>query len=331
LNFQLSTIRNVIILGSGPAGLTAAIYTGRALLEPLVVEGVESGGQLTKTSEVENFPGFPDGIGGAELIERMRAQAERFGAVFLGGNAEAVHLDREPFVVQTAGQLLAARSLIIATGARPRLLGLESERALFGRGVSTCATCDAFFYRDRTVFVVGGGDSALDDAIFLTRFARRVYIVHRRDRLRASSILQERALKNPKIEILWNSIVEEIYDASAGKVTGVRLRNTMTGETEQRDADGIFIAIGHEPNTEIFRGKLALDDHGYIITGAANPQLSRRATGTSLHVNFPTQTSIPGVFAAGDVVDTRYRQAITAAGSGCRAALDAERFLQTEG
>jgi thioredoxin reductase (NADPH) len=304
-------VRKIIILGSGPAGLTAAIYTARALLEPLVIEGVQVGGQLTETNEVENFPGFPESIGGAELMERMRAQAERFGAAFLQGTADAVHLDRTPFVVEAAGQSLESRVLIIATGAAPRLLGLESERALFGRGVSTCATCDAFFHRDRVVFVVGGGDSALDDAIFITRFARRVYLVHRRDRLRASSILQERARKNPKIEILWNKVVDEIFDVRAGKVTGLHLRDTKTGEIEHRDADGIFIAIGHDPNTQIFRRQLEMDDQGHIIT--------RRET---------TETSVPGVFAAGDVVDVRYRQAITAAGSGCRAALDAERFLQ---
>jgi thioredoxin reductase (NADPH) len=306
-------MREIIILGSGPAGLTAALYAARAHLKPLVVDGHEAGGQLTLTTMVENFPGFPDGLMGPDLIASMRKQAERFGAAFQGGNAAAVDLARRPFRVTIDGGVEECRALIIATGASAKLLGLPSERTLMGHGVSTCATCDGFFFQDQEILVVGGGDSAMEEAIFLTKFGKRVTVVHRRDALRASKIMQEKASKNPKIEFVWNSTLEEILGVHQGKVTGVRIRNLKTSAVTERPVDGVFIAIGHTPNTQIFRGLLEMDEVGYIKTHDG------------------TKTSVPGVFAAGDVQDRVYRQAITAAGSGCMAAIDAERFLEGAG
>jgi thioredoxin reductase (NADPH) len=306
-------VHQVIILGSGPAGLTAALYAGRAHLKPLVVDGHETGGQLTLTTLVENFPGFPDGLMGPDLIASMRKQAERFGAAFHGGSATAADLSRRPFRITIDGQVEECQSLIVATGASAKLLGLPSERKLMGHGVSTCATCDGFFFQDQEIIVVGGGDSAMEEALFLTKFARRVTVVHRRDKLRASKIMQEKARKNPKIDFTWDATLDEIRDVNQGKVTGVRLRNLKTSAITDRPVDGVFIAIGHTPNTQIFRGLLDMDEVGYLKTHDG------------------TKTSVPGVFAAGDVQDRVYRQAITAAGSGCMAAMDAERFLEHAG
>ncbi len=306
-------MHQIIILGSGPAGLTAALYSARAHLTPLVVDGHEAGGQLTLTTLVENFPGFPDGLRGPDLIASRRKQAERFGAVFRRGSATAVDLSRRPFRITLDGGVEECRALIIATGASAKLLGLEAERKLMGHGVSTCATCDGFFFQDQEIMVVGGGDSAMEEAIFLTKFGRHVTVVHRREKLRASKIMQDKAFKNPKIEFLWESIPEEIFDVQQGKVTGVRLRNVKTSDVTEREVDGLFVAIGHSPNTQIFRGILAMDEVGYLKTGEG------------------TRTNVPGVFAAGDVQDRVYRQAITAAGSGCMAAIDAERFLEDIG
>ena len=304
--------RKVIILGSGCAGSTAAIYTARANLAPLVFEGHEPGGQLTLTTEVENYPGFPDGVQGPELVELMKRQALRFGAEYRPEKIVAVDFSKRPFAVRTEEDVLEAEAVIIATGASARMLGLESERRLMGRGVSTCATCDGAFFRGRDIMVVGGGDTAVEEALFLTRFAARVTIVHRRDRLRASRILVDRALRNAKIAWLWNTVIAEILDDGKNEVAAVRTRNVATGEEETRRVDGVFIAIGHEPNTEILRGQVALDAQGYVV------------------VRDGSRTSVEGVFAAGDVHDHVYRQAVTAAGSGCRAAIDAERWLDAE-
>ena len=306
-------MHQVIILGSGPAGLTAALYAARAHLKPLVVDGHETGGQLTLTTMVENFPGFPDGLMGPDLIASMRKQAERFGAGFRGGSATAADLSRRPFRISIDGQVEECQTLIITTGASAKLLGIPSERKLMGHGVSTCATCDGFFFQDQEIIVVGGGDSAMEEAIFLTKFARRVSVVHRRDKLRASKIMQEKARKNPKIDFTWDSTLAEIQDVNQGKVTGVHLQNLKTSAITKRPVDGVFIAIGHTPNTQIFRGLLDMDEVGYIKTHDG------------------TKTSVPGVFAAGDVQDRVYRQAVTAAGSGCMAAMDAERFLEHVG
>jgi thioredoxin reductase (NADPH) len=306
-------MRDLIILGSGPAGLTAGVYAARAHLKPLIVDGSEPGGQLTLTTMVENFPGFPEGLMGPDLIRSMRQQAERFGAEYRQGTATAADLSRRPFGITIDGATEECRSLIIATGASAKMLGLDSERKLVGHGVSTCATCDGFFFQDQEVMVVGGGDSSLEEALFLTKFAKRVTVIHRRDKLRASKIMQDKAFANPKISFLWDSVPEEILDVSQQKVTAVRVRNLKTGAVTEQPMDGVFVAIGHTPNTAIFRGLLELDAVGYIKTREG------------------TQTSVPGVFAAGDVQDHVYRQAITAAGSGCMAAIDAERFLERGG
>ncbi len=305
-------IRKVTILGSGPAGLTAAIYAARANLSPLVVQGTQAGGQLMLTTEVENFPGFKDGILGPELMEQMRLQAARFGTEFLYGDATRVDLSRRPFLIEVEKAEIQTHTLIIATGASAKWLGLPSEQKLMGHGVSACATCDGFFFRDKEVAVVGGGDTAMEEALFLTKFATKVWVIHRRDQLRASKIMQDRAFRNPKIEFIWNTVVEDIYDVNLGKVTGLLLKNVKTEEKWEKPIDGVFIAIGHKPNTDLFVGQLELDHMGYIVTNGV-------------------KTSVPGVFACGDVMDPVYRQAVTAAGTGCMAAIDAEKFLQAQG
>jgi thioredoxin reductase (NADPH) len=303
-------MRNVAIIGSGPAGLTAAIYTARANLFPLVVEGTQAGGQLTTTTEVENYPGFRQAILGPELMKEMRGQAERFGAQFASGEVTAVDLTTHPFTITVEGEeSVQTRALIIATGASALNLGIPSERKLMGHGVSTCATCDGYFFRGKELVVVGGGDSAMEEAIFLTKFATRVTVIHRRDKLRASKIMQDRAFKNARISFFWNAVIEEILGETL--VVGVRARNLLTGALVDIACDGVFVAIGHSPNTQLFQGQLDMDAKGYILTREG------------------TATSVPGVFAAGDVQDSRYRQAVTAAGSGCMAAMDAERYLET--
>jgi len=301
-------IHENIILGSGPAGLTAAIYAARGRCCPTLIHGHQPGGQLTTTTAVDNFPGFPAGIDGPDLMENMRQQAERFGTQFIEGEVTSVDLGERPFKIWVGEELYRCLTLIIATGASPRLLGLGNEESLYGRGVSVCATCDGFFYRDREVVVVGGGDTAIEEAVFLTRFARRVTVVHRRDNLRATPVLAQRAFDNDRIVFRWDSAVAAILTDQAG-VTGVRLRNLKTGTEEEFSCDGVFIAIGHQPNTALFAGQLELDAEGYIKTHDG------------------TETSVPGVFAAGDVQDPVFRQAITAAGSGCMAAIQVERFL----
>ena len=303
--------RKVIIIGSGPAGLTAAVYAARANLEPLVFEGSQPGGQLTITTDVENFPGFPDGIMGPELMDHMRKQAQRFGATCEYKTVDKVELLKNPFIVWVKDEKYTADSVIISTGASARLLGLESEAELMGYGVSACATCDGFFFKEKEVLVVGGGDSAAEEAIFLTKFASKVTIVHRRDELRASKIMQERVFENNNIEIMWNSAVEDITGNKDTGVTGAVIKDTISGETKNINCDGVFMAIGHIPNTKVFQGQLDLDKKGYIITKPDS-----------------TDTNIPGVFACGDVQDQIYRQAVTAAGTGCMSAIDAERWLE---
>jgi len=303
-------VRNLIIIGSGPAGWTAAIYAARAELKPLLFEGAEPGGQLMTTTEVENFPGFTNGIQGPELMQNMRDQAKRFETEIVSEHVTAVDFSQQPFRVTVGGKEYTSKTIIISTGATARRIGIESEKQLYGKGVSACATCDGFFFKGKNVIIVGGGDSAMEEANFLTRFAEKVTIVHRRDAFRASKIMQERTLANPKISVIWNAEVAEILGVDVGHVTGVKLRDTVTGEMREMPIDGVFAAIGHEPNTSLFKGKIDLDEKGYIKT----------VPGTS-------KTNVPGVFAAGDVQDARYRQAITAAGSGCMAALDAEKFL----
>ena len=303
-------MRNVVIIGSGSAGLTAAIYTGRANLSPLLIEGAQPGGLLTTTTEVENYPGFHHAIMGPDLMREMRAQAERFGTEFLTGEVTAVDLKRQPLTLTIEGtQRVETKTLIIASGASAIKIGVPGESRLMGHGVSTCATCDGFFFRGKDLIVVGGGDSAMEESTFLTRFATKVSLVHRRDKLRASKIMQERAFKNQKISFIWNSVVEEITGDSV--VTGVRLRDVVTGKTSELPSAGVFIAIGHSPNADLFKDQIEMDDKGYILTRNG------------------TATNIPGVFAAGDVQDSKYRQAVTAAGSGCMAAIDAERFLES--
>ncbi len=305
-------MRNVVIIGSGCAGLSAAIYAARANLNPLVIRGHEAGGQLTLTTLVENFPGFPQGVQGPELVELMRKQAENFGTEFLEGDVSSVKLSQRPFTLRVDEQSIEARALIIATGASAKLLGLESERKLLGHGVSTCATCDGYFFRGKEVAVVGGGDTAAEDALFLTRYATEVNLIHRRDQLRASKIMQDRLRKNDKIKFTWNTVVTDILDPAQNRVSAVKLRNVENGEQNLKNCDGVFIGIGHSPNTALFRGQLDMNEQGYLITRDGS------------------KTNVPGVFAAGDVQDHIYRQAITAAGSGCIAAMDAERFLEAE-
>ena len=307
----MDDLRNVIVIGSGPAGFTAALYAARANLAPLVLKGLEAGGQLMLTTDVENYPGFADGLLGPELMDQMEKQAARFGAEILPVHVTDVDLSERPFVVRAGDQEWRGRTIIVATGATARWLGVPGEEKLRGRGVSACATCDGFFFRDRELVVVGGGDTAMEEATFLTKFASKVTIVHRREEFRASKVMSARALANPKVDVIWNTTVAEVHGDDA--VSGVTLNDVRTDESRTFAADGLFVAIGHDPNTALFRGKLALDDEGYITV--TEPR---------------TATSVPGVFAAGDVTDRTYRQAVTAAGQGCKAAIDAERFLEDE-
>ena len=306
-------IHHTIIIGSGPAGLTAAIYTARASLAPLLIHGNQPGGQLTTTSEVENFPGFPEGIDGGLLMQQMEAQATRFGTTFVQGEVTEVDLNSVPYAVKLDEETYRARTIIIASGAKAKTLGLPNEKDLYGRGVSVCATCDGFFYRDREIVVVGGGDTAVEEATFLTRFANKVTIIHRRDTLRAAPPLQERAKSNPKIHFIWDSAVSEILETDKREVRGVKVTNLKNDAVSEIPCDGVFVAIGHLPNTRLFSGQIDMDESGYILTRNA------------------TETSLPGVFAAGDVQDSVFRQAVTAAGSGCMAALQVERYLEELG
>ncbi len=305
----MADIENVVILGSGCAGLTAAVYSARASLNPVLLEGASPGGQLATTTDVENYPGFPEGIQGPDLMERMKKQAARFGTRFVNGDAVRVDVRKKPFQVETDSGTLLCRTLIVATGASAKYLGLESEKTLLGHGVSACATCDGFFFKEKELVVVGGGDTAMEEATFLTRFATRVTVVHRREGLRASKIMQERARSNPKIQWIWNTAVVGVMDPAKKKVTGVRLKDLKTGAEKDFSCDGLFIAIGHQPNTGFLKGQVELDEKDYLVLKKG------------------TQTSVPGVFGCGDIHDVRYKQAISAAGWGCMAALDAERYL----
>ncbi len=313
-NTELKDHYEVVIMGSGPAGLTAALYTARADLEPVVFEGLEAGGQLTLTTDVENFPGFPNGVLGPELMDSMKQQAERFGAHCLFGEITKVDFSKRPFVITSNEKEILAETFIISSGASAKMLGLESERELLGYGVSTCATCDGFFYKDKEIVVIGGGDTAVEEALFLTKFGSKVTLVHRRDELRASKIMQDRAFANEKINFVWDTEVEEVLGTKETGVSGVRVKNVKTGEVSEISCEGFFVAIGHTPNTSLFKGQLDMDENGYLVT-----------------MKHSASTNIPGVFAAGDVQDSHYRQAITAAGSGCMAAIDAERFLESQG
>lgn len=308
---EQATHHKVVIIGSGAAGLTAALYTARANLDPLVIEGIQPGGQLTITTDVENFPGFPEGIMGPELMDRMHKQVERFGTKFIYGTVNGAQLGKKPIELEVEGKIITCDALIIASGASAKLLGLESESNLMGHGVSACATCDGFFFKEKEIAVIGGGDSAMEEATFLTKFASKVTVIHRRDELRASAIMEERARKNPKVEFLWNKTITKFLGKSDTGLEGLRLKDTKTGEESTFACQGAFLAIGHVPNTEIFKEQIDLDDTGYIITAPKN-----------------TKTNIEGVFAAGDVQDSIYRQAISAAGSGCMAALDAQHYLE---
>ncbi|EQB63589.1 MAG: Thioredoxin reductase [candidate division Zixibacteria bacterium RBG-1] len=307
----MSGVYEVIIVGTGPAGLTVALYAARANLKPLVFEGIQPGGQLTITTEVENYPGFPEGILGPELMNKFRAQAQRFGAICLNETVSKADFSVKPFKIMADGKTYLGETVIIATGASAKSLGLASEKKLMGYGVSSCAVCDGFFFKDKDLIVVGGGDSAMEESTFLTKFARKVSVVHRRDKLRASKIMQEKAFKNPKIDFIWNSEVVDIIGERQSGVKGVVLKNLVTGKTMEKPIQGVFLAIGHTPNSESFRGQIETDKLGYIMTK-----------------NGTTATNIPGVFACGDVVDHRYRQAVTAAGTGCMAALDCEKYLE---
>jgi thioredoxin reductase (NADPH) len=304
----VSELREVVIVGSGPAGLTAAVYAARANLRPVVIEGLGAGGQLMLTTDVENYPGFPEGIMGPDLMLRFREQAERFGTEFVTADADRVDLSSRPFTVHVGGAEHTAKSLIISTGASAMMLGLPNEQRLLGHGVSTCATCDGFFFREQHIGVVGGGDTAIEEALFLTKFASKVTVVHRRDELRASKVMQDRAFANEKIEFRWNSVIDDVVGDA--KLEGAQLRNTVTGAVDEIPLTGLFVAIGHTPNTDLFKGQLDMDDSGYIVTDGGS-----------------TRTSVEGVFAAGDVADHVYRQAITAAGTGCMAAIETERWL----
>ncbi|MDA0323197.1 MAG: thioredoxin-disulfide reductase [Verrucomicrobia bacterium] len=306
-------MHKVVIIGSGPAGHTAALYTSRANLEPIVIEGIEPGGQLTTTTDVENYPGFPDGIMGPDLVLKMREQAERFGAKYIQREVTGVAFSEAPFRMTLDDKSeLEAQTVIISTGASAMYLGLDSEQKLLGHGVTSCATCDGAFYRDVPVAVIGGGDTAMEESLFLTRFASKVYVIHRRDEFRASKIMADRVLAHEKIEVLWDTLVEDVLDVEKNEVTGLKLKNAKTGAQSDLALEGVFIAIGHKPNTEPFRGQIDMDDRGYLLANN-------------------TRTNIPGVYAAGDVQDKEYRQAITAAGSGCMAALEAERYLESKG
>ncbi|HSU89435.1 MAG TPA: thioredoxin-disulfide reductase [Terriglobia bacterium] len=304
-------MRNMVIIGSGPAGLTAAVYAARANLQPLLIEGKEPGGQLTLTTMVENFPGFADGILGPKLMDEMRAQAQRFGSEIVNGYVHKVKLQEYPFHVYYGDQEVVAKTVVISTGSSAKLMGIETELQLMGHGVSTCATCDGFFYRGKEIAVVGGGDSAVEEATFLTKFATKVSLIHRREALRASKIMQDRAFSNPKIQFVWDTVVDEVLGKKETGVTGLRVRNVKTQTTSELKVDGLFVAIGHNPNTDIFKGQIDLDSHGYIKTHHDS-----------------TRTNIPGVFACGDVQDPVFRQAVTAAGTGCMAAIEAERWLE---